>query len=218
MPNNYEVFLSIAAQVKEETLRECESKVNTWELLREKWISHYTNEIPSILIEKRKRLLMAVRFTECYQTISWIEFLSLSGGYYVAIRELRSILEAIIQAYYIDIKYPKTSIEGKLAVLNEFLDSGKRESYGGSLINRAKPPNIQNIQKLYKELCEFVHPTLSQISRILEHSDSNDRIVKLMSPVFDKQLFEQCCKYSNEVISHVIAINDMFVQEIQHQI
>lgn len=218
MSNNHEVFLSTAAQVKEVTLRECKDQIYTWELLREDWINHYTNKIPSILIEKRNSLLMAVRFTECYQAISWLEFLSLSGGYYIAIRELRSILEAIIQAYYIDKKYPKTSIEGKLAVLDEFLDSGKRESFGSSLINRAKPPNIQDIQRLYKELCEFVHPTLSQISRILEHSDSDDRIVKLMSPVFDKQLFEQCCKYSNEVISHVIAINDNFVQEIQRQI
>lgn len=148
MSDNYEFFLSTAAQVKEETFRECKDRVNTWELLRDKWTSHYTKDIPSILKEKRNSLLMAVRFTECYQTISWIEILSLSGGYYIATRELRSILEAIIQAYYIDIKYPKVSIEGKLAVLNEFIDVGKRESFGSSLIKRANPPNIQNIQNL----------------------------------------------------------------------
>ncbi|MFC1819486.1 hypothetical protein ACFLZG_00170 [Thermodesulfobacteriota bacterium] len=211
----FQLFLSTATQVKEETIQECENRINTWVNLREKWRNHYNDEIPLLLKEKRNELLMAVRFTECYQTISWIEFLALSVGYYIAIRELRSILEAIIQAYYIDMKYPKISIEGKLAILKEFLDVGRRESFGRALINRANPPNNHNIQALYGQLCEFVHPSLEQVTRILESPDSDRRIVELMAPIFDKQLFEQCCHYSEEVISHVIKINDNFVRAIQ---
>src|SRR4030042_5086852 len=93
----FQIFLSTATQVKEETIQKCGNRINTWVNLREQWINHYKDEIPLLLKEKRNELLMAVRFTECYQTISWIEFLALSGGYYIAIRELRSILEAIIQ-------------------------------------------------------------------------------------------------------------------------
>lgn len=211
-------FLSIANQVKNETVQECGNRINTWAILREQWINHYEDKIPLPLKEKRSQLLMAVRFTECYQTISWIEFLALSGGYYIAIRELRSILEAIIQAYYIDLKYPKVSIDGKLAILKEFLDVGRKESFGRALINRANPPNSQNIQKLYGKLCEFVHPSLKQVTRILGSADSDRRIVELMAPSFNKQLFLQCCHFSEEVVSHAIKINENFIQNIQSQV
>jgi hypothetical protein len=214
----FQLFLSTASQVNKETIQECENRINTWVNLRKQWINHYKDEIPLLLKEKRNELLMAVRFTECYQTISWIEFLALSGGYYIAIRELRSILEAIIQAFYIDMKYPKISIEGKLAILMEFLDVGRRESFGRALIKRANPPNSQNIQALYGQLCEFVHPSLEQVTRILGSPDSDKKIIELMAPIFDKQLFEQCCQFSEEVIMHVIKINDSFVKAIRSHI
>ncbi len=156
---------------------------------------------------------MAVRFTECFQTLRWIELLALGGGYYLAIRELRSMLEGVIQAYYIDCKYPALDVIGKLAVLNELIDVGQRQSHGRGLINIATPPEKNEISDLYGKLCQYVHPTVAQMEAILGSPESDREIIRLMSPNYNQELFEQCCELSGQVVSHILNINRDFVQK-----
>lgn len=210
-------FLLITQSVQQKTFDEEGNRTESWKKLREQWIEHYKTEIPHSLIQKRDQLLMAVRFTECFQVICWNEWLAISGGYYIAIRELRSILEAVVQAYYIDLKYPHIDVKGKLAVLNEMMDIGRRETYGKSLIQRANPPNSDKIKSLYTELCGFVHPSIDQLDKILGAQDRDFRIVELMSPQYDPCLFDKCLSLSKATVSHIIDINRSFVKIIQQK-
>jgi hypothetical protein len=95
----FKKFLSMAKKVHQKTIREKGSRNNLWFDLREKWINHY-KEIPPEVIEQRTRLLMAVSYTECFQSLFWIENLVKQGAYNQAIRDLRTMLESVIQALY----------------------------------------------------------------------------------------------------------------------
>ena len=212
--SNLLLFESATSQVAEVTCNTSSSYVDTWQRLREQWLEHYSNDIPNELIQKRNQLLIAVRFTECFQTLCWIESLALGGGYYLAIRELRCLLESIVQAYYIDIKYPDIDVSGKLAVLNEMMDVGRNASFGTGLIKRASPPDQAKIIDLYRKLCKFVHPTVAQMEQILGSPESDRRIVELLKPTYDHELFEQCCQFSKQVVLHVIDINRDFIERI----
>jgi hypothetical protein len=219
---NLTIFSPIVNQVTRETCDKNRDDADTWRQLRTQWADHYKNEIPDELLERRNQLLMAVRFTECFQTLFWIESLALGGGYYLAIRELRSMLEGVIQAYYIDIKYPDVDVAGKLAVLNEMIDVGGKVSHGIGLLKTALPSRRNNkpwermrndIFNLYRELCSFVHPNVTQMERILGSSESDKKIIELMRPVYDQDLFKQCCQFSKRVFSRIIDIDLDFVQE-----
>jgi len=219
---NLKIFNSIANQVTKETRDKNRDDADTWRQLRKQWADHYRNEVPDELIERRNQLLMAVRFTECFQTLFWIESLALGGGYYLSIRELRSMLEGVIQAYYIDIKYPDIDVAGKLAVLNEMIDVGGNVSHGVGLLKTALPPRSDDkiwermrndIFSLYRELCSFVHPNVTQMKRILGSSESDRKIIELMEPVYDQELFKQCCQFIKRVFSHIIDIDRDFVQK-----
>jgi hypothetical protein len=74
---NLKIFSSIVNRVIKETRDKNSDDANTWIQLRTQWAEHYRNEIPNELIERRNQLLMAVRFTECFQTLFWIESLGL---------------------------------------------------------------------------------------------------------------------------------------------
>ncbi len=201
-------------QAIEDVIKETEEKqiekIETWTHLRDSWIHHY-NTIPSKIIENRTKILMAVRFTECFQSLFWIEWLVMHGGYYQSCRELRSILEGVVQAYYIDMNYRDIDVNGKLAVFREM--KLNPTSYGSRLIKKANPPNRKAIEVLYRKLSEFVHGSINHISEVLSHPDSDSKVRKLIVPHYNQYLFEVCCKYSEQVVKYVIEINQKLVDE-----
>jgi hypothetical protein len=174
-----QVFLESMHKVSNESSDKNDTIELRWKEIREFWTDHYA-KIPDELIRQRTRLLMAIRYTECLQSIFWIEWLSMRGGYYQAIRELKSILESTIQAYYVDKEYQEIDVEGKLAVIREMTSSGSH--YGNKLIDKARLSHIENIKILYKQLSQYVHPTTESLHRILSAPDVDTRIVNLTVP------------------------------------
>jgi hypothetical protein len=71
------------------------------------------------------------------------------------------------------------------------------------------------MKSLYKELSGFVHPPADRLTRILSDPDADEQIVKLLYPEYNENLFEQCCGLSENVVSHVIEMNQVFVAFIQ---
>ncbi len=201
-------FRSAMETVMKETTKNEGNLVKTWVNLRKSWMKHY-RQIPEKMIRNRTNLLMAVRFTECYQSLVWIEWLALRGGYYQVCRELRSILEGVLQAFYIDMIYRDLNIHGKLAVLKEM--TLERSNFGGKLIGKAKPPETQAIQELYKKLSDFVHTSVNFLSEVLGQSDSDSRIVNLVAPKYDSKLFKICCSFSERVMHHITSINQALI-------
>ncbi|MFW9890366.1 MAG: hypothetical protein ACFFER_19475 [Candidatus Thorarchaeota archaeon] len=182
-----------------------------WGTIRQLWSSHYS-QIPDDLINQRTRLLIAVRYTECLQSILWIEWLVMHGGYHQAIRELRSILESIVQAYYVDKNYRDIDVKGKLAVLKEMNLS--RSDFGKKLIEKANPPSSHKTRKLYDELSKFVHTSVEHLDEILSEPDSDQRIVELTTPQYDRKLLQKCYKLTEQVVKHVIAMNQDLIEKL----
>jgi len=56
------------------------------------------------------------------------------GAYHLMLRELRYILDSILQAYYLDSNHPKAKLECKLEILMEI----ERQLYGTRLIKRIR--------------------------------------------------------------------------------
>lgn len=208
----YLEFIEKMKVIREITIQERSESTSTWERLRNEWIAHY-DTIPIELIRQRERLLMAVRFTEAFQGLLWIEFLSLSGGYFQALRELRNMLESTVQAYYVDSEYPELDVEGKLAVLKEMARC--RNHYGGRLIQKAKPPRKREIKALYSELSEYVHPSYDSIYEILSSHDSDGRIMELMRPSYDSELFLKCMNLTEKVTRLIISLNQELIDHLK---
>lgn len=206
---NMRDFYYAMEEVNQRTNRMKKTQVETWKHLRQRWIKHY-GEIPEALIRQRTELLIAIRYTECFQTYYWIEWLVLRGGYYQALRELRSILESVIQAYCIDKEYQDIGIHEKLDALKEMIRA--KQGYGGRLIKRASPPEQKDIMKLYQKLSSFVHSSVDYFHRLLGTQDSDGKIVELTIPKFDAELFEKCCDLSKQVMEHIININRALIK------
>ena len=213
MPEAYlQQFRFSIENIKKKTLDSQNHPEMSWNKLRQLWEDHY-NQIPNEIILQREKLLMAVRYTECLQGIQWIEWLVIHGGYHQGMRELRSILEGTIQAYYIDKNYHDIDVKGKLAVLREMNSSGS--DYGTKMINKAQPPDSKKIIALYKELSKFVHTSSDHLHEILSIPDSDQRIVELIAPQFDEELFQKCYKFTERVLKLVITTNQDLIISIQ---
>lgn len=205
-------FHDAMEKVRERTLNEKENLESAWTEMRNLWGEHY-NQIPDKLIRQRTRLLMAVRYTECLQGILWIEWLAMRGGYYQAIRELRSILESTVLAYYVDKEYHDLDVKGKLAVLKEMSSSGT--DYGKKMIKKAKPPRTERILKIYDELSGFVHTSVDHLHKIMSTSESDMRIFELTTPQYDGHLLQQCYILTKQVVKLVIATNQSLIEALQ---
>jgi hypothetical protein len=207
----YTSFLSTTEDVYQETIRNESERTNLWSKLREMWIEHYF-EIPEELIEQRTNLLIAVSYTETFQSLLWIEHLVNRGGYKQAIRDLRTALESVIQAYYIDKHYRNLEFQGKLAVLNEM--ALHHTNHGRKLIKKANPPKQKQLKDLYGELSGFIHTSVEYFHKILSSHDSERSISELLHPKYDAESFNQCCILSKKVIQHIININKQLVKEL----
>lgn len=212
MDPHYSEFVEEMKKIRRITYQENRKAANVWKELREDWFEHYET-IPEEVMRQKNQLLMAVRFTEAFQGLLWIEFLSVSGGYFQALRELRNIIESVVQAYYVDSEYPRLDVDGKLAVLREMRKS--RSHYGGRLIDKANPPGKREIKGLYGELSEYVHPTYESIHEVLSSPDSDELIVELLQPEYSAQLFAKCCDLTSRVLKAVISLNQDLVGYLQ---
>lgn len=207
----YSEFIKKMEEIRQKTIQEQGESTRTWEKLRDEWIAHYES-IPMELIRQRENLLMAVRFTEAFQGLLWVQFLCSLGGYFPALRELRNMLESTVQAYYVDSEYLELDVGGKLAVLKEMTKC--RNHYGGRLVEKAQPPHKGEIKVLYGVLSEYAHPSYDSIYEILSSHDSDDRIVELMQPGYDSDLFAKCKDLTEKVIRIIISLNQELINHL----
>jgi hypothetical protein len=205
-------FLDSIENIRKQSFDSQEHFETNWGKVRKLWSDHYS-QIPDELINQRARLLMAVRYTECLQGIQWIEWLAMHGGYNQAIRELRSILESTVQAYYVDKNYHDIDVKGKLAVLREM--NSARSDYGKKLIEKANPPSPERIRKIYNELSGFVHTSVEHLNEILSKSDGDQRIVELTAPQYDRDQLQKCYILTEQVVKLVIKMNQDLIEALQ---
>lgn len=130
----------------------------------EDWVGEFVNPLEKDLHRARK-LENSLYF--CYlasqsMVFDWLAHTLLSGAYEVVLRELRSILEGLFVAYYVDVNYKSETLEqkiGRLRLLEE-----KRSLSGKKVFESSKISNWKDYYSLYGELCAYVHNSIKVVS------------------------------------------------------
>lgn len=106
----------------------------------------YLNSMVFIRLQETQRLLIEYRI------------LDRLCAYYSIFRQLRFMLESVLQAYYIDKEYPEVNLQGKLSILKQM--KRDKKAIGKPLLEMTNLNSHvkQKINGLYKELSDAVHP------------------------------------------------------------
>ena len=128
--------------------------------------------------------LLYFRYFELQKQLNLLHFNILSGSYHQSIRELRYILESVIQSYYIDKNHPNVRVTCKLEVLKEI-----DKFVGSRLIEKTDLKYKNELKELYSDLSKHVHSSYEKMNFAL-----NDEIEHNMTFMFNERLFNICKK------------------------
>lgn len=172
------------------------------------WAELFYSVNEEIENDKLADSIIYMRIMELQKFLTLLESNMYSGFYYSTIRDLRYHLEAFVNAFYIDNKYSGSSSEVKNAALKE-LD--KRNPTGLKLLNKHFADQIpkewrKDMQALYRELCEYVHPSYSEWEKTQE--DPAHRSLAM----FNEKSFERTKKLTEKTFaatSYLIILHHM---------
>jgi len=105
------------------------------------------------------------RVSSFYREFRWIQTCISQNAYHQSIRELRFVLESIVQAYYVDQKHRNSGMVCKLEIIKAIDDV----LYGGKLIERIGPgfKHKQDLKDLYSDLSKYIHSTHKELESSL---------------------------------------------------
>jgi hypothetical protein len=194
-------FRGIWTKIEEETINKMKNKLFTWS-------EHITDWIMQCFEINEKfstsHLFVTRSNDDFIKIFLWIQNCVVSGAYHTAIRELRYLLEMMIQAYFLDSKHPKATIETKIEILKA-LENLDRPITGGNFIDKTDLDNKKKLKELYKELSGYIHPSAIEIQ-----SQS-----QLYGIGFDEELFNLCVELSNEVMTAINEITEKWKEVMQ---
>jgi len=172
------------------------TKQKNWQLWRnfDLFVVDLHNEIVEKCKERLPESLTYQRILDTIRTMWLVTFEICSGAYRSAMRNLRFILESLIQAYYLDKEFPYEFATEKI----DRIDVDKL--YGRHLIlEKARmPPGIYTV---YSDLSKYMHSSKAE----LEHMDEI-LMEEGMTPtifVFDKSVFQGCHRVTLDAIEAI---------------
>lgn len=194
----YKTLIDFYKEINEETFRnfkieECYTCVNHFNI----WIDIFNYLSP--LINDKPNSIFYLRCLEINKHIGILHFEILSGFYYQSIREMRYLLEAIIQAYYIDKANPNTDVWAKLEFLKEI---DKDKMMGSKLIKESQLKNKNALKSLYFRLSKHIHPTYEKLNPVYEKMELHENI----SFEFNGRMFNQCKKFIDQFMDATLFI------------
>lgn len=139
------------------------------------------------------------RTLSLYRELRWIQSCIEQDAYHQAIRELRFILDSIIQAYYVDKMHPDSEMSCKLEIVKEI----ENWRYGTRLIEETDLGHKEDLKRLYKELSEYVH------SSYKEPDSSRPKTAKKIAHLKferDSEMINLCVRASNQCIDVVFFV------------
>lgn len=144
--------------------------------------------------------IVDLKIMEWQRNMLWAMTAVYGAAYEIAIRELRFLIEDVIQSLYIDIRMEDTPLSSKIKVLSILDDS--RFSYYDVISKLRKdyvPDSVCNAaKKLYQELSGYVHPSEEVIRSSLE----DGRFVYL----FIEDIFQRCIALHKRTYDSVIVM------------
>lgn len=138
------------------------------------------------------------QFNRLFKEMYGLQFLFHNGYYPMIYRNLRYILELISQAYYIDSKYPKSSLDEQI----EKIKGIEEKTYGWNLIKsvlcKILDSNEKSIPLNFKLLWDYlnkhVHPSAKQLDLIVVKDFLN-----LVTVSFNEDLAREAIRATDEV-------------------
>jgi hypothetical protein len=148
-------------------------------------------------IDVLKSNLTYLRILEVQRSINWGLYATFSGAYEQAIRELRFVLEDVVQAIHIDRMCGDEELDIKVRKINTMRK--KRHKWSDVVHGCDLPEAIEKkVRSLYGDLSGFIHPSFERV----HYATQNPR------PVFKykSELFELSRNFSTDVYDVVCAM------------
>jgi hypothetical protein len=147
----------------------------------------------------------------CYlssQTLvfEWLSTTLLCGSYDVVMRELRSILEGMFPAFYLDVANPDESLEFKMKRLREL--EGKGMTYGKKAFRGSTIGGWQDFYRLYQELCAYTHISFKVLGKKM-NSIADQGYPESLEFEFDQTAFLACVTMWHKISD--LALNSSLV-------
>lgn len=174
----------------------------------DKILEKYT-KIEDKISKNIDRSFLVFRITEFHRTFTWLQTCLLLASYNTVFRELRFMIDAMVQAFYIDHNHPNASVETKFEILKALGNYG--HFIGGSLINKTKLPKglRKKLRNLYGTLSNYVHPSYNESKDIINIQDNKDKFTRedlirlLRKKRFDSELLNFCIEKCKDVMNAI---------------
>ena len=190
-----------------ETVTNNQNLLDQLETIPQKILGHI-GQLDDKLYQRTPNLLLAMRLTECIRIFDWIKVCLLCGAYESIYRELRFMLESMIQAFHIDMNHFDSPLETKLEVFKALCT--RRDFQGSRLINDTDNlPNKKDLRTMFGDLSSYVHPSYKAWKPYLDLELS-----ELLENIYNEELAQDCVEKSLQVCELVIVINSEFQREL----
>lgn len=188
----FKFLRDIQEEVGKETKKKVGKKLFVWTEHYNNWIDMIGPILKNITEKEAANSFVILRLLQLNNELFWLLTNTIyNAAYHQVIRELRFILESMMQAYYIDTEHSDSNIECKLEIIKEI----EREAYGKRLIDRISLSNKDKIRDLYSQLSKYSHSSYTE----LEMSILRGKVDFLVTPSFDDELFSKC-----EILTHKV--------------
>ena len=187
------------AEVEEQTRKAAGVRVCvTWEKQTETWLRLFQSSLRDLNESDRINSMTVFRLSEFWRLLLWIWMNTVWGQYHTTLREMRYVLESLIQAYYLDMEHPEATIECRLEILKEM---GKWAT-GSRIIERSRLDNGRRVKQPYLELCKYAHGSYEELEPAITGGDIGWRI----RLAFNQELFDKCEDFTKRLMDAVYFI------------
>lgn len=147
------------------------------------------------------------RLVSFYREFRWIQYCISQNAYHQCIRELRFILDSIVQAYYIDERHCNSKMPCKVEIVKEV----DRWGFGGRLIEQTNLRHKKDLKDLYSELSTYVHSTYRELISSLPKKEKQIADLKFEA---DNEMKNLCIDLVNCTIDAVFFVTLSLFPEI----
>jgi len=139
------------------------------------------------------------RLLSFYREFRWVQSCISKNAYHQCIRELRFVLDSIIQAYYVDQRHFNSEMMCKLEIVKEI----DRWGFGGRLVDQTDLGHKPDLKDLYGELSTYVHSTYRELTSSLPKKAKQIADLEFKK---DLELENLCVKLTNRTIDAVFFV------------
>jgi hypothetical protein len=189
----------VMAEVEEETRESVGDKFYvTWSEHISNWIELFQPVLRRLSEHDKLNLMIVPRLVELQHMLLWISMNVIYSRYHTAIREMRYLLDSMIQAHYLDTEHPDADIRCKLEILKE-IDA---EAFGSRLIDKTRLRHKQETKALYSDLSKYVHSSYEEMKPAILEGKVHARVTFS----FDRELFDKCLKFTDRIMDVVYLV------------